>query len=74
MSLFNVGTTRSREVLIIGFDAKAPSRYLANVKDQLHKQAQLEWDPGAWGGFDLAWLGLVRSVGGRGRVGVDGWV
>lgn len=44
-SLFNVGTTRSREVLLIGFDAKAPSRYLANVQERLHEGAQLEWAP-----------------------------
>lgn len=47
MSLFNVGTTRSREVLLVGFDAKAPSRYLASVKERLHERAQLEWEPGA---------------------------
>jgi len=44
-SLFNVGTTRSREVLLIGFDAKAPSRYLSHVQERLHEGAQLEWDP-----------------------------
>lgn len=43
-SLFNVGTTRSREVLLIGFDAKAPSRYLANIQERLHEHAQLEWE------------------------------
>lgn len=44
-SLFNVGLTRSKEVLLVGFDAKTPSRYLANVKEQLQEAAQLEWAP-----------------------------
>lgn len=43
-SLFNVGTTRSKEVLLIGFDAKAPSRYLSHVHERLHEGAQLEWE------------------------------
>ena len=59
-SLFNVGTTRPREVLLIGFDAKQPSRYLANVKEKLPEQAQLEWAPGAF--VWRVWLKWIVGV------------
>jgi len=80
LSLLNVGTSRSCEVLIMGFDANAPSRYLCAIQDKLPQLAQVEWDESSVdaeglyreiyeqrdnGSSDIAWGAATRERGVR---------